>query len=76
MTARRGLCRWCDRYIAVSGSGRLWTHGGGGDACPGSRTRPALFGERPEHYWPTRYRGRRVVTIPGPDTYNPKENAA
>lgn len=26
--------------------------------------------------WPKRYRGRRVVTIPGPDTWNPKENAA
>lgn len=70
MTVRRA-CRFCNRRTAITPKGRFWTHGR--PECPGSR-KPASY--NPGAYWPKRYRGRRVVIIPGPDTWNPKENAA
>ncbi|MFF8250133.1 hypothetical protein [Streptomyces griseus] len=74
MTARRGWCAYCDRLIAVTTAG-LWPHGPG-RSCQGTHTLPALYDTDPVRYWPTWHRGRRVHTIPGPDTWNPKETAA
>ncbi|MEU1327191.1 hypothetical protein [Streptomyces microflavus] len=71
MTARRGRCRYCKRHIAIGATGRLWDHGSNG-GCPGAHNFPA--GTR--HHWPTRHNGQPVTTIPGPDTWNPKETAA
>ena len=70
MTVRR-RCRFCDRRPAITPTGRFWTHGR--PQCPGSG-KPASY--RPRLPWPAYHRGRRVVTIPGPDTWNPKETAA
>lgn len=74
MTARRGRCAYCHRYIAVTAAG-LWPHGPARN-CRGTHTLPALYDTPPRHHWPTWHRGRRVTTIPGPDTWNPKETAA
>ncbi|WP_144316934.1 hypothetical protein [Streptomyces sp. sk226] len=74
MTARRGWCAYCDRLIAVTSAG-LWPHGPA-RSCRGNHTLPALYDTAPVRYWPTWHRGRRVTTIPGPDTWNPKETAA
>ncbi|MEV2259159.1 hypothetical protein AB0J13_10925 [Streptomyces anulatus] len=74
MNARRGWCAYCDRLIAVTSAG-LWPHGPGRD-CRGTHTLPALYDTRPTRHWPTWHNGRRVHTIPGPDTWNPKETAA
>ncbi|MFH8483674.1 hypothetical protein [Streptomyces sp. NPDC018055] len=71
MTARRGECRYCHRHIAIGATGRLWDHGSGG-GCPGAHQFPTGI----THHWPARHYGRRVTTIPGPDTWNPKETAA
>ncbi|MEU9947051.1 hypothetical protein [Streptomyces sp. NPDC047939] len=72
---RRADCRYCPQRIAVTQDGRLWPHGPRTDRCRGSRRWPATH-DQPRHYWPTRHHGRRVTTIPGPDTWNPKELAA
>lgn len=72
MTARRGRCAYCHRFIAVTPAG-LWPHGPG---CQGTHTLPAMYDTPPARHWPTRHHGRRVTTIPGPDTWNPKETAA
>ncbi|MFJ1782446.1 hypothetical protein ACIOKA_37705 [Streptomyces anulatus] len=74
MTARRGWCAYCDRLIAVTSAG-LWPHGPA-RACRGNHTLPALYDTAPVRHWPTWHNGRRVTTIPGPDTWNPKETAA
>ncbi|WP_097865873.1 hypothetical protein [Streptomyces sp. rh34] len=74
MTARRGWCAYCHRLITVTAAG-LWPHGPGRD-CRGNHTLPAVYDTRPRRYWPTWHNGRRVHTIPGPDTWNPKETAA
>lgn len=71
MTARRGQCAYCHRYITVTPAG-LWPHGPARN-CRGNHTLPALYDTR---HWPTWHNGRRVHTIPGPDTWNPKETAA
>jgi len=70
VTVRRA-CRFCNRRTAITPTGRYWTHGR--PECPGSR-KPASY--NPAAYWPKHHRGRRVVTIPGPDTWNLKETAA
>ena len=68
MTARTGTCRGCGRPRAVRYDGRIRIH----RDCPGGGNFPAGV----PHHWPTYHYGRRVVTIPGPDTWNTKENAA
>ncbi|MGW5529451.1 hypothetical protein [Streptomyces xanthochromogenes] len=66
----RAVCSYCRRPVAVTTDGRIWTHGPVGDRCRGSRERTRR-GSVPIRVWPTRHRGRRVVTVPGPDTWNP-----
>lgn len=73
MTGRRGVCRYCHRPIALTTRGLIWTHGQ--PQCRGSRTQPSFDSPRP-HYWPARHHGRRVTLVPGPDTWNPREEAA
>lgn len=75
MTARRADCRYCPQRIAVTTEGRLYTHGPLHDRCRGSGRFPATH-DQPRRFWPAWHRGRRVVTIPGPDTYQPQETAA
>lgn len=58
-------CPACQRAVGLSAGGRLYRHGD----CPKS-------GKPVGRIWPTRHRGRRVQTIPGPDTWNPIEGAA
>lgn len=70
MTARRS-CPHCGRRTAITPHGRYWAHGQ--PRCPQSG-KPASY--NPAAYWPTRHNGRRVVTVPAIDTYNPKETAA
>ena len=73
--ARLAHCRFCPDRAAVAPTGRLEIHGN--PQCRGSGRYPATFDLDPtEHYWPAHHYGRQVVTIPGPDTWNPKENAA
>lgn len=74
MTARRATCRFCGRTGAVTSKGYLWPHGPTGGRCRKPGRLPATY--NPAAYWPSRHNGRRVTTIPGPDTWNPKENAA
>jgi hypothetical protein len=72
---RRAHCRYCPRRIAITRNGRVWPHGS--PQCRGSGRAPATFDYAPtEPYWPTWHHGRRVTTVPGPDTWNPKETAA
>lgn len=75
MSACRAVCRFCTRRIALTATGYVWTHGR--PECRGSRLLPlAYYEQQPRTYWPTWHNGRRVTTIPGPDTWNSKENAA
>lgn len=74
MTARKAVCRFCTRRIALTPKGRVWPHGPAGGRCRKPGRLPATLDART--YWPTRHYGRHVTTIPGPDTWNPKENAA
>ena len=67
MTASRVSCPACGKRIALTSKRRLWKHGR--PTCPQS-------GRRLSHIWPARHKGRRVQTIPGPDTWNPREEAA
>lgn len=71
MTATlRSACPSCRRPVAVTTDGRIWTHGPVSARCRGSRHR-ARPGPAPVRHWPARHRGRRIVTVPGPDTWNP-----
>jgi hypothetical protein len=45
--------------------GRLYRHGS-----------PPCNRRTTGRIWPARHRGRRVTTIPGPDTWNPSQGAA
>lgn len=56
----RTPCPGCGRSVGLSSRGVLYRHGD----CPRS-------GKPVGRIWPTRHRGRRVRTIPGPDTWNP-----
>lgn len=58
----RVTCPSCGKKVALTGRRRLWKHGR--PVCPRS-------GGRLTHVWPAKHRGRRVTTIPGPDTWNP-----
>lgn len=53
-------CPTCQQSVALTSCGRLYPHGS--PACP-QRTLGRI--------WPAKHRGRRVRTIPGPDTWNP-----
>ena len=53
-------CPVCHREVGLSARGLLYRHGD----CPKS-------GKPIGRIWPTRHHGRRVRTIPGPDTWNP-----
>ena len=55
-------CPACHKPVRMSSRGVLYRHGS--PECVRSR-RPV------GRIWPTRHRGRRVTTIPGPDTWNP-----
>ena len=50
-------CPSCQQPVAMTSSGRLYRHGS--PSCP-RRTVGRI--------WPARHHGRRVTTIPGPDT--------
>lgn len=67
MAALRVTCPSCGRRVALTPTGRLWTHGR--PVCPQSR-RPL------SKIWPAKFRGRRVRTVPGPDTWNPTQGEA
>ncbi|CAL9668195.1 hypothetical protein SUDANB145_07271 (plasmid) [Streptomyces sp. enrichment culture] len=58
----RVTCPGCGKRVALTPTRRLWTHGR--PPCPRSRRRLTVA-------WGTHYRGRRVITVPGPDTWNP-----
>jgi len=60
MAGIRVPCPDCGRRVAMSATGRLPKHGQ--PSCPRRNV---------GRIWPTRHRGRRVRTIPGPDTWNP-----
>lgn len=67
MAASRTICPDCGRPVAMTVRGLLYKHG----------TPPCRRSRRPVgKLWPTRHKGRRVHTIPGPDTWNPEETAA
>ncbi|MFJ7297616.1 hypothetical protein [Streptomyces collinus] len=51
-------CPDCQQNVALTSRGRLYPHG----TCP-RRTVGRI--------WPSRHKGRKVRTIPGPDTWNP-----
>lgn len=55
-------CPACHRSVAMTARSLLYKHGS--PECERSR-RPV------GRIWPTRHKGRRVRTIPGPDTWNP-----
>ena len=55
-------CPTCQQSVAMSARGRLSRHG----SPPCERS-----GKHVGRIWPARHRGRRVRTIPGPDTWNP-----
>lgn len=71
MTARRTCPRCGRRRTAITPTGRYWAHGR--PRCPQSGKHASY---NPAAYWASRYRGRRVITVPAIDAYNPKENAA
>jgi hypothetical protein len=73
VTVRR-RCPHCGGLPAITPTGRYWTHGR--PECDGSRRIAIPAPHLDRHIWPKRHRGRRVTTIPGPDTWNPEENAA
>lgn len=56
-------CPACQQPVAMTSRGVLYKHGSPVE-CERSR-RPV------GRIWPTRHKGRRVRTIPGPDTWNP-----
>lgn len=58
----RITCPSCEQSVAMSSRGRLSRHGS--PECVRSG-RPVGW------IWPARWRGRRVTTIGGPDTWNP-----
>lgn len=58
----RTPCPGCQQPTAMSVRGILARHGN--PPCPRG-------GKPLGRIWPTRHQGRRVQTIPGPDTWNP-----
>jgi hypothetical protein len=58
-------CPVCHQDVGLTARGLLYRHGD----CPNS-------GKPVGRIWPTRHRGRKVRTIPGPDTWNPRQGAA
>jgi hypothetical protein len=61
----RVTCPTCQQLVAMTSRGRLYRHGS-----------PPCLRRTVGRIWPARHRGRRVQTIPGPDTWNPIEGAA
>jgi hypothetical protein len=61
MAPIRITCPDCYQDVAMSSRGRLYKHGS--PECTRSR-RPV------GRIWPSRHKGRKVRTIPGPDTWN------
>ena len=55
-------CPACQQPVGMTSAGRLYKHGS--PECDRSRKPVGRI-------WPTRHRGRRVRTVPGPDTWNP-----
>ncbi len=55
-------CPDCQEQVPMSSRGVLYKHG----TPPCERSRKPVG-----RIWPTRHRGRKVRTIPGPDTWNP-----
>jgi hypothetical protein len=53
-------CPVCHRNVGMTARGLLYRHAN----CPKS-------GKPVGRIWPTRHRGRKVRTIPGPDTWSP-----
>ncbi|WP_086562018.1 hypothetical protein [Streptomyces africanus] len=62
----RTPCPDCQALVAMSPRGLLARHGRKDDPCPRS-------GRPVGRIWPTRHKGRKVRTIPGPDTWNPTQ---
>ena len=60
-------CPACQRPVAMLDRGRLARHG----SPPCERS-----GKPVGRIWPARHHGRRVITIPGPDTWNPIRQGA
>lgn len=60
MAAIRIQCPACRERVLMSSRGRLYRHGD----CERS-------GKPVGRIWPARHHGRRVQTIPGPDTWQP-----
>jgi hypothetical protein len=60
-------CPACQQSVAMTPRGRLYRHGS--PECERS-------GKPLGRIWPARHRGRRVRTIPGPDTWNPTREGA
>lgn len=58
----RTPCPDCQQSVAMSARGLLARHG----SPPCKRSGRAVG-----RIWPTRHHGRRVRTIPGPDTWQP-----
>lgn len=64
--AFRVPCPTCQQKVAMTVRGRLARHGHRDGRPPCARS-----GRPVGRIWSTRHKGRRVVTIPGPDTWNP-----
>ncbi|KPI31412.1 hypothetical protein OV320_2628 [Actinobacteria bacterium OV320] len=62
MGAARTDCPSCLKPVLMSEYGRLDEHGS--PRCERS-------GKRVGRIWPAKHFGRRVQTVPGPDTWNP-----
>lgn len=61
----RTPCPDCQQDVAMSSRGRLYPHGS-----------PPCQRRTVGRIWPTRHKGRKVRTIPGPDTWTPRRGAA
>lgn len=61
MAGIRITCPGCGKRVAMSAGGRISKHGN--PECTRSRKSVGRI-------WPTRHHGRRVQTVPGPDTWN------
>jgi hypothetical protein len=65
MTRVKAVCSICKQEVALTHEGRFWTHGT--PRCPMSRRARA---GRP---WRISKGKRRIVLVPGPDTWNPNQ---
>lgn len=64
------VCSICKRPIALTATGRYWTHGTPTRCIKSGR---AYAGQA----WDNRHRDGRPITLtPGPDTYQPTQGAA